>query len=253
MAIAIQPDLLWRRLSPTAGAWVLISLALFSFGVFPLAAQERKVFLYEDFGNLDNWKPLYFPKIGKHTVYSVESKDGEHYLRAESNASASGLVYKGTFNVYDYPKMRWRWRITNTYEKADGRTKASDDYPIRIYVLFEYDPQEAGALDRVKYGLAKAIYGEYPPHSAINYVWSSVVWDLPFISSPRTDKVKIVALESGAKSAGTWQEEQVDILQDYRRMFRSEPPAKASLGIMNDSDNTAERAVSFISFIEVYR
>jgi len=233
--------------------WALVSLALLAFGVFPIAAQEKKVLFYEDFGNLDNWKPLHFPKIEKHTVYGIESKDGEHYLRAESNASASGLVYKGTFDVYDYPKMRWGWRISNVYEKGDGRTKAGDDYPIRIYVLFEYDSQKAGALERVKYGLAKAIYGEYPPHSAINYVWSSVVWDVPFIRSPRTDKVKVVALESGARKAGAWQEEQVDILQDYRRMFRAEPPAKASLGIMNDSDNTGEHAISFVSFMEVYR
>ena len=233
--------------------WVLIPLALLFFGVLPAAAQEKRVLFYEGFKSLDNWKPLYFPKIEKHTVYSIESKDDEHYLRAESNGSASGLVYRGTFNVYDYPKMRWRWRISNVYEKGDGRTKAGDDYPIRMYVLFEYDPQRAGTLDKIKYGLAKAIYGEYPPYSAINYVWSSVVWDLPFISSPRTDKVKVVALESGSKRAGTWQEEQVDILQDYRRMFGAEPPAKASLGIMSDSDNTAEHAVSFIGFIEVYR
>jgi hypothetical protein len=234
-------------------ASALLSSALPPLGGSPVNAQERNVAIFEDFGNLDSWKPLYFPKVEKHTVYSIESKDGEHYLRAESNASASGLVYKGTFNVYDYPKIRWRWRISNVYERGDGRTKASDDYPIRLYVLFEYDPQKAGALDKVKYGLANAIYGEYPPHSAINYVWSSVVWDLPFINSPRTDKVKIVALESGAKRAGTWQEEQVDILQDYRRMFLADPPAKASLGIMSDSDNTAEHAVSFVSFIEVYR
>jgi hypothetical protein len=234
-------------------AWVLISLALFFFGLFPAAAQERKVFFYEGFNNLDSWKPLYFPKIEKHTVYRIESKDDERYLRAESDASASGLICKETFNVYDYPKMRWRWRISNVYEKGDGRTKAGDDYPIRIYVLFEYDPPKAGVFDKIKYGLAKAIYGEYPPHSAINYVWSSAVWDTPFIASPRTDKVRVVALESGAKRAGMWQEEQVDILQDYRRMFGAEPPAKAGLGIMNDSDNTADHAVSFISFIEVYR
>lgn len=228
-------------------------MTFFLPGISPAAAQERKVFLREEFGALDNWKPLYFPKIEKHSVYSIESKDGEHYLRAESNASASGLVYKGTFNVYDYPKMRWRWKISNVYERGDGRTKASDDYPIRIYVLFEYDPQKAGALDKIKYGLAKAIYGEYPPHSAINYVWSSVVWDLHFINSPRTDKVKIVALQSGATRVGTWVEEQVDILRDYRRLFRADPPARASLGIMNDSDNTGEHADSFVSFVEVYR
>ena len=155
--------------------------------------------------------------------------------------------------MYDYPKIRWRWKISNVNEKGDGRTNANDDYPIRIYVLFEYEPQRAGALDKIKYGLAKAIYGEYPPHSAINYVWSSVAWGVPFITSPRTDKVKVVALESGAKKAGTWQEEEVDALQDYRRMFGAEPPAKASLGIMSDSDNTAEHAISFISFVEIYR
>jgi len=234
-------------------ASALLSSALFLFGGFSTYAQEKKVVLYEDFERLDNWKPLYFPKIEKHTVYSIESKDGEHYLRAESNASASGLVYKGTFNVYEYPKMRWRWKIRNVYERGDGRTKAGDDYPIRIYVLFEYDPQKASVFDKVKYGLARAIYGEYPPHSAINYVWSSVAWDLPFINSPRTDKVRVVPLQSGAKSAGTWQEEQVDILQDYRRMFGADPPARASLGIMSDSDNTTEQAVSFVSFVEVYR
>jgi hypothetical protein len=242
-----------EKLRGYCGACGLLFLALLALGIAPSAAQQRNVVFREDFEHLDNWRPLHFPKIEKHTIYGIESKDGEHYLRAESQSSASGLVYKGTFNAYDYPKLRWRWKISNIYEKADGRTKTGDDYPIRLYVLFEYDPQRAGPLDRVKHGLAKAIYGEYPPHSAINYVWSSVVWDVPFISSPRAKKVKVVALESGAKKVGTWQDEQVDILEDYRRMFGAEPPAKASLGIMTDSDSTAQHAVAFIRFIEVYR
>jgi hypothetical protein len=218
-----------------------------------LSAGESKVLFEEDFSNLDHWKPLYFPKIEKHTLYSIESRNGEHYLRAESNASASGLIYKQTFNVYEYPKMRWSWKTSNVYEKGDGRTKEGDDYPIRIYVLFEYSAEKAGVVDRIKYGLAKAIYGEYPPQTAIAYVWSSMTWEQPVITSPHGDKVKVIALQSGAKKAGTWQEEQVDILEDYRKAFGTEPPARASLGIMNDSDNTGERAVSFIRFMKVYR
>jgi hypothetical protein len=254
MPTRLRPDRLSRCfLSITGLLWVLLHSTFLFFGAFPLVAQERSVLLHEDFKNLDNWKPLYFPKIEKHTVYSIESKDGEHYLRAESTASASGLLYKETFNLYDYPRMRWRWKISNVYEKGDGRTKAGDDYPIRTYVLFEYDPAKAGALDRIKYGLAKAIYGEYPPHSALTYVWSSVPWDQRIIASPHSDKVKMIALESGTKKVGTWQEEEVNILEDYRKAFGAEPPAKASLGIMNDSDNTAEHAVSFIRFIEIYR
>ena len=254
MRRVLQPG--WLRLFScfiALSAWTPLSSALFLLWTLPANAQESMVVFREDFRTLDNWKPFHFRKIEKHTLYSTESEDGEHYLRAESKAAASGLIYKGTFNVYQYSKVRWRWKVDNIYEKADGRTKTGDDYPIRLYVLFEYDPEKGSVIDKMKYGLAKAMYGEYPPHSAINYVWSSVVWDQPFISSPRSDKVKVVALKSGPNKVGTWQEEQVDVLQDYRRMFGADPPAKASLGIMCDSDNTGEHAVSFVSSIEVYR
>jgi hypothetical protein len=50
-----------------------------------------------------------------------------------------------------------------------------------------------------------------------------------------------------------WVEEDVNIVRDYREAFGSEPPPVASLAIMNDSDDTGERAVSFIDYIEVYR
>ena len=86
MFCGIRPASLWPRILPiTLWVWALGSLALFFSGSFPAYAQERKVLFHEGFKNLDNWKPLYFAKIEKHTVYSIESKDDEHYLRAESN------------------------------------------------------------------------------------------------------------------------------------------------------------------------
>ena len=57
--------------------------------------------------------------------------------------------------MYEYLRIRWQWKITNVYAKGNARTKSGDDYPIRIYVMFEYDPDNAGLLDRMKYGLAK--------------------------------------------------------------------------------------------------
>ena len=42
-------------------------------------------------------------------------------------------------------------------------------------------------------------------------------------------------------------------LEDYRRAFGEDPPAEASLAIMNDSDDTGQSAVSFVEFIEVFR
>jgi hypothetical protein len=233
------------------------SILALAAGLLALAAgsgaTERSVLFREDFRSLEAWRPVTFPKIKKHSRYSIETRGGETVLRAESSGSASGLVYRREFNVYEYPKLRWRWMIQNVYIRGDTGGKAGDDYPIRIYVMFRYDPEKASSLDRVTYGIARALYGEYPPQSTLSYVWSNRE-DMPSLfTSPYTGKAKLLALEKGPRFVGQWRDENVDILRDYRRAFGTDPPVQASLGIMNDSDNTGEASVSWVDFIEVYR
>jgi hypothetical protein len=128
--------------------------------VFPQAnSQSDNTLLREDFNNLDNWRPLYFPKISHHSTYAVERHGGESFLKAESAASASAIVYKQEFNVYEYSTIQWRWKISNVCLNADFETKSGDDCPIRIYVIFKYDTESAHGLDKVKYGFAKKLYG----------------------------------------------------------------------------------------------
>ena len=50
---------------------------------------------------------------------------------------------------------RWKWKVDNLYQNASPDKKSGDDYPIRVYINFKYDPETADALDKVKYGLAK--------------------------------------------------------------------------------------------------
>jgi hypothetical protein len=214
-------------------------------------AGHRQVLFREDFVTLENWRPFTFPKIKSHSTYTIERDGDAHVLRAESNASASAIVYKEAFDVREFPKVRWRWKVENVYAKADPRSKEGDDYPIRVYIMFEYDPAKAGALERITYGFAKALYGEYPPHSSLSYVWSSRDDPATFVVSPYTDKAVMVLLEKGASKAGTWVDEEIDIPADYRKAFAEEPPARARIAIMNDSDNTGERSVSWVAFIEV--
>jgi hypothetical protein len=226
---------------------------LFALVAVPVRAGEEKVLLREDFRDLENWRPLYFPKIPKHSVYTVETQGDRHYLRAASSGSASGLVYKKEFNVYDYPRVRWRWKVDNVYRNWDGRTKRGDDYPIRVYIPFKYDPERAGLVDKVKYNAVKLIYGEYPPHSSLNYVWASKPLPERIITSPYAEQVKMVLLEQGDAKVGMWVSEEVNVIEDYERAFGARPPPTASLAIMSDSDNTGESAVSYVEFIEVYR
>jgi len=216
-------------------------------------AQEHAVLFHEDFATLDNWKPFFFPKIQKHSVYTIQKEGERHYLKAESNASASAIVYKDSFNVYDYPRVKWRWKVNNLYAKGNARTKAGDDYPLRVQLLFECDPATAGLFEKLKYGLVKKMYGEYPPHSDLSYVWSSREEPASIIVSPYTDRAMMVLLQSGAKKVGTWQEQEINIVEDYQKAFGEKPPLRARIAIMNDSDNTGESSISFMEYIEVFR
>jgi hypothetical protein len=218
-----------------------------------LAEAQATVLLREEFHDLNQWRPVTFPKIKEHTQYTIEEQGRESVLRAESRGSASAIVHRQLFNVYDYPMLRWKWKVMNVYEKGNARTKEGDDYPLRIYVLFEYDPDKAGFYDAIKYGLAKIFYGEYPPHSALSYIWANRDDETGIITSAYASNAKMIVLQKGKKKVGRWILEERNILDDYRRAFGADPPAMATLGIMNDSDNTREASVSYVGFIEVYR
>jgi hypothetical protein len=214
---------------------------------------ERDVLIQEGFDDLSGWEPVHFPGIKEHSRYSIETGGAENYLAALSNSSASGIAYREEFRVYDYPRVRWRWKISNVYEKGDAASKEGDDYPIRVYIMFRYDPKRASLGERIKYGLARRLYGSYPPASSLNYIWANRARPERLLTSPYTDRSRMFVLESGASKAGLWVEEEVDILADFRAAFGSDPPEYARLAVMNDSDNTGESSASYIDYIEVFR
>jgi hypothetical protein len=220
--------------------------------ICPSYSQEARILFHESFANLDNWRALHFPKVSKHSTYEVEPNGEKNILKTESDASASALVHKREFNVYDYPSVRWRWRVNNVYNNVDPEKKSGDDYPIRVYIIFKYNPETAGAMDRAKYGLARKLYGEYPPHSSLNYVWANSTNQKAVIANPYTDKAKLIALKRGNKDVGAWRNEEINILEDYRVAFGIDPPAVASIAIMNDSDDSGQKSVSYLDFIEVF-
>jgi hypothetical protein len=223
---------------------------------FPLAATDHEPHIREEFADLGNWEPLIFPEIPRHTLYSIESDGATHYLKTESKASSSGLIYTGHFDVYRYPKIHWRWKVDNVYtgeQVNKARTKEGDDYPIRIYIIFQYEPERADPLQRLTYAAAKRRYGEYPPHSALNYVWASNYSSESTMTNPYSSRSKMIFLQMGDEKKGRWIEESVNILADYQRAFGENPPATASLAIMNDSDDTGQSSVSYVEFIEIHR
>jgi hypothetical protein len=249
--VSLKSNALWKLIA--AGAPIVAAL-LFS-NRSPAHAAEGDVLLREEFTSLDAWRPLTFPKIPRHSTYSIamDPAQSEFWLKAESDKSASGIVWKKQYDVYEHPLLRWRWRVENVYAKGDATKKSGDDYPIRIYVMFQYDPGSASTGKRFKYGFARAVYGEYPPDSGLNYVWESRESPAEFVVSPYTESMMMFLREKGDAKVGQWVEEEADVLADYRKAFGKDPPRTASLAVMNDSDNTGEKAVSFIDWVEITR
>ena len=94
-----------------------------------LVHAEAGVFFRDDFRDLDNWEPLTFPKIERHTAYSAVREGERSFLKAESRASASAIVLKKTFDVRSYPLLRWRWKVDNVYRNANGTEKGGTTIP----------------------------------------------------------------------------------------------------------------------------
>jgi len=219
--------------------------------------EESRVAFKEDFsgplnkeGLPEGWKFLYFKKISRHTRYSVVRKDGRACLKAESDASASGIYRELSLDPRRYPYLSWRWRVQGILEKGNAHTREGDDYPARIYVSFEYDPERASTGKAIKYGFIRLLYGQYPPAATITYIWANRLPEGEAVPNAYTgDAVMMVAVESGGEKAGQWVEVQRDVYADYRRLFKGEPPNISGIGIMTDTDNTGEKMTAWYADI----
>jgi Protein of unknown function (DUF3047) len=157
------PSTLLSKSGPHGGDGRMTRLASIVFGALACAvsntytaAQSDTVieiggFSHETSGGLpDGWKPLTFPKIKTYTRYALVPDGGQMVVRADANASASGLVTEVNIDPHVYPVIRWRWKIANLIKHADLTRKDGDDYPARLYVNFRGSRDELGFLEKVE-------------------------------------------------------------------------------------------------------
>lgn len=215
-------------------------------------AEERGVIFKENFQTLNNWTPLSFEKVPKKSSYEIISASDEGtMLKLSSEGGASALISKETFSVHEARFISWSWRVDKFPALADPKTKGGDDYPARVYLIFQYDSEGASFLKRLRYKTFKTLYGEYPPDSSLNYVWSGVETKERSFVSPYTDQARIVVLQSERHSSRVWKQENRDAFSDYVKEFGVEPPELFRLGIMTDSDNTEDSTLAFLKHLTV--
>jgi len=202
----------------------LLAPALIALCLAAIAHGSGKQRILDDYRNglAPGWQEKSF---AGHTSYRVEQEQGRFHVRAASSAAASGLYYKIDYDPGQWPLLRWSWKIENTLQKGDARTKAGDDYAARIYVIF---PSFLFWNTR-----------------ALNYIWANRLPKGEAIPNAFTARAMMIAVQSGDALAGRWLTEERNIVEDFRKYFGTEPPRVGAIAIMTDTDNTGETAVAY--------
>jgi hypothetical protein len=199
----------------------------------------------------DGWRQLTFRNIPRHTRYSIVDDAGSAVVKAVAEASASGLIHPVSVDPRRVPMLRWRWKVENILSKGDVTRKAGDDFAARIYVAFAYDPRRAGLLQRIEFNAIRLIYGEYPPHASLNYVWGNKAPVGTVVPNAFTKRVRMIVVDSGVTGLGQWVEHERNVYEDYKKAFGEEPPMISGIAIMTDADNTGEAATAYYGDISL--
>ncbi len=198
----------------------------------PAAAESSQVFR-EDFraGWKDRWTERALSR--RRTRYEVVQEDGRRVLKATSNRSASALWHKLGIRLGAKGRISWRWKVqTSLSQNEHEREKRGDDYAARLFVVFDADLVS--------------------PHThAICYVWAAHEVVGAVYSSPYTNGVATIVIESGDQRAKQWVAEERDFVVDYRNVFGMAPKIVTGVALMVDTDNTGSSATAWFDGIDL--
>lgn len=157
--------------------------------------------------------------------------DQRSALQATTRESASLLFRQQTVDLKTTPILSWTWKITNifaanTAENNAEQTKAGDDFPARIYVVFRNGPLPGDAM-------------------AINYVWASAAPVGAYWPNPFQQSAIMMVVESGGQRAGSWITHTRNVAKDFKTLFGKDITTLHGYAVMVDGDNTGNTTTSW--------
>jgi hypothetical protein len=138
--------------------------------------------------------------------------------------------------------VKFSWRVPELIADADLARREADDSPVRVVLTFEGDRSRFSARDSMLAELMRTLTGEEMPYATLVYVWCNKREPGSLISSPRTERVRSLVVQSGPGQLNQWLDYERNIAADFQRAFGEPPGALVGIGIMTDSDNTRSTA-----------
>jgi hypothetical protein len=162
------------------------------------------------------WEVEQFKGPVQYRIVRIGGREAVHALCAATGATARFL--KRDIDLRETPILEWSWRIEDTFGAIEETTKTGDDYPVRLYAVFD------GGFRRWR-------------TRAVNYVWASnqpkgSVWPNAYAF-----QAMMTAVQSGPSRAGEWVTQRRDLAADFERLHGSGYETIHGLAIMTDCDD----------------
>ena len=186
------------------------------------------------------WTPLRFPGIGRDTEYALAETDGRVVLRAQSRRSASALVKEVALDPARYPHLTWSWKPGENCFSGEWHTEETDDFPLRLFVVFE----RSGGFRSFFWRFGSQLSGD-----AILYLRAPPSTDPDAMASHVSTRIRVIALAAPGSMAQGWERVSRDVHADYVTLFGREPADVKAVAVMSDSDNSAAECTSYFGDI----
>lgn len=194
----------------------------------------------------------HYPLPGKQaTTYRYEWIDGRHAMQATAKMSASMLRQSVRVSPARLGVIRFSWKVPQLIAGADLTLRETHDSPVRLALAFDGDRSRFSMKNAMLSELALALTGEALPYATLMYVWCNACPQGEVLSSPRTDRIREIPLESGPDQLGQWRHYERDIRADYEKAFGEAPGALLDVGLMTDTDNTRQKTTAWYGAVSL--
>ena len=198
------------------------------------------------------WEALRFPSVTAETDYELVSRAGRVVLRADSRMSASAALRRVSIDVERRPVVEWSWATDAECYVGNWQDPETDDFPLRLFVIFEPTNGLFSLLKRFEPGF---------PGDALVYVPHSPRRQPDDPASHVSDRIKVISEvpvgpDVSAGAAGHerdgWDRHRRDVRADYQRVFGRRSDTVVGVAVMTDTDNTRTTCVSHFGDIAFF-
>lgn len=144
----------------------------------------------------------------------------------------------------DLDVVKFSWHVPELIRDADLAQRDFDDSPVRIVLIFDGDKSKFSVKNAMLSEMAEVLSGESLPYATLMYVWCNKREPGSVVVNPRTDRIRSIVVESGARNLRQWLDYERNIRADYEKAFGEVPGDLMRVGIMTDSDNTQSQTVA---------